>query len=874
MRTAVSRLILILLLAGLLLPTVSWAENPHSRKTVLVLNSYHQGYIWSDVLTEAICTEFDQSPLPTELYFEYLDAKRYSADTIATRLADLFGEKYPAGFFDLVIAADAAALDFALQRRAEFKTDCPIVFSGIDPNDLPIESGLTGVMESPSYAETIELALRLHPDTEEIIVTGNTYLKSSRAHNADFLDAASRFQHQVKFTYLYDLPLAELLGELQGLPKDRLVMPVSLLWEKNGEHGHLITNRDLAGQITQQFEIPVYINFNLSIGSGAVGGKLVDYSRQGKSAAQIALQILNGVDVDSIVEYTQSNSYMFDYDVLKRFGIPLRQLPKSSVVINRPATSYPVEKRYLWLGGLFIVGLMSLTVLLLKMIYIRRRVEKRLRKSEQKFRSVFETTAVGMAILSKDWKVMEVNNALCQISGYDQGELLYQHIDRFSFVSDDEDRHSLRRDIELGVRKYYHHEKRYQHKTGKTVWGRNSMASVCGEDGLPLYYVSLVQDITEQKKSGQELQLSEAKYRNLSREFEALLDGIPDSLVLLSPQMKVVWGNKGAAQIAGVTPGELAGRDCPTLCSRSNRNDCPVKRCFSSGKREEDQVRTHNDRHLEIKAFPLKDRNGVVISVIEMASDVTEKLQLREEALRSAQLASLGELAAGVAHEINNPINGIINYAQILTDEDEQSDSATEILNEVIQEGCRIANIVGDLLSFARQRKDGKEMIAFKEIYRACLTMLESQFAKDGIELDAKFPKDLPPVMAHKQQIQQVILNILSNAHYALNQKYPGRDEQKRIEICGRLVSEANAPRVQVEFKDYGSGIASDIIDKVVDPFFSTKPIDKGTGLGLSISHGIVSDHQGKMTIDSLEGGYTKVVVELPIAKQEEADHE
>lgn len=871
MRSVVRSVIFIVLLAALL-PSIAVANYPECRKRILVLNSYHQGYVWCDALTEAIRSEFEQSPLPTELYFEYIDAKRYSSATTSPRIKYLFEAKYPAGFFDLVIAADSAALDFVLQRRAELDTDCPIVFSGIDPADLPIEPGVTGVMEKASYAETIELALRLHPDTEEIIVTGNTYLASSRAHNADFSKAAVKFQNKVKFTYWYDVPLAELLGLLQDLPGKRLVMPVSLLWQKNGEHGHLITNRELAWQITQQFEIPVYINFNLSIGSGAVGGKLVDYSRQGEVAAQLALQVLNGVDVDAIVEYPLSNIYMFDYEVLNRFEIPLAKLPVDSVVINRPSTSYSVEKSYLWFGGLFMLGLIALTILLLKMIYFRRRVERRLRKSEQKFRSVFQTTAVGMAILSKEWKVLEVNDALSQMTGYDAKELLFHHVDRFGFESDKEEHRALRREVESGNRKYYHCEKRYHHRSGKTVWGRNSVASVCGEDGLPLYYVSLVQDITEQKKSGQELQLSEVKYRNLTREFEALLDGIPDSLVLLSPQMKVVWGNKGAAQIAGVPSGELTGRDCPMLCAGGNI-ECPVKRCFKSGNREEDQVRSHDGRHLEIKAFPLKDRNGEVLSVIEMASDVTEKLQLREEAMRSAQLASLGELAAGVAHEINNPINGIINYAQVLADEEVQSDNAMEILDRLIREGCRIANIVGGLLSFARQSKDEKEAIAFKEIYRACLTMLESQFAKDGIALDAEFPQELPDVLAHKQQVQQVILNILSNAHYALNQKYSGSDEHKKIKIRAKLMVDVKPARVQVMFKDYGSGIAEDVIDKVVDPFFSTKPTDKGTGLGLSISHGIITDHQGKMIIDSVEGSHTRVFVELPVANLGEPDH-
>jgi signal transduction histidine kinase len=137
---------------------------------------------------------------------------------------------------------------------------------------------------------------------------------------------------------------------------------------------------------------------------------------------------------------------------------------------------------------------------------------------------------------------------------------------------------------------------------------------------------------------------------------------------------------------------------------------------------------------------------------------------------------------------------------------------------------------------------------------------------KKGISLKLDVPLGLSKVNVASQQIQQVFLNILNNARYALNRKYPGKDDGKRLEITGEEVMVEGVPYVRIIFHDSGAGINSGILDKVMNPFFTTKPTGKGTGLGLSISHGIVKDHGGRLSIESIEGEYTKVTVDLPLA--------
>jgi signal transduction histidine kinase len=233
--------------------------------------------------------------------------------------------------------------------------------------------------------------------------------------------------------------------------------------------------------------------------------------------------------------------------------------------------------------------------------------------------------------------------------------------------------------------------------------------------------------------------------------------------------------------------------------------------------------------------------------------------------MRSEQLAALGELAAGVAHEINNPINGIINYAQILLNQSREGSEVNDVAKRVIKEGDRIARIVEGLLSFARREEEHKTPVSVSEIISESLTLTEAQMRKDVIVLKKDIPIDLPEVLAQAQEIEQVFVNIISNARYALNKKYPEVDKNKILEITAKTLNEDGRALVRVSFDDRGTGIPANIIDKVMNPFFSTKPEGKRTGLGLSISHGIMSDHGGSLAIHSVEGKFTRVDVDLPV---------
>ena len=233
---------------------------------------------------------------------------------------------------------------------------------------------------------------------------------------------------------------------------------------------------------------------------------------------------------------------------------------------------------------------------------------------------------------------------------------------------------------------------------------------------------------------------------------------------------------------------------------------------------------------------------------------------------QSAQnaLRALGELAAGVAHEINNPINGIINYAQILVNKTRKEDPLNAIASRIIGEGDRIAGIVASLLSFSRREGEKKCLVSIRDLLKEALILTDAQLRKDGIVTSVKVDDNLLPVTAIGQEIEQVFLNIINNSRYALNERFSHGEDLKRLDIDVTVVSREEGSVVRICFTDYGIGIPADQLDKVVNPFFSTKPKGKGTGLGLTISHRIIENHEGTLIIDSIVDDYTRVKVELP----------
>jgi signal transduction histidine kinase len=229
------------------------------------------------------------------------------------------------------------------------------------------------------------------------------------------------------------------------------------------------------------------------------------------------------------------------------------------------------------------------------------------------------------------------------------------------------------------------------------------------------------------------------------------------------------------------------------------------------------------------------------------------------------KLQSIGTLAGGVAHEINNPINGIMNYAELIRERVSEPDRVQEFASEIISESERVAAIVRNLLAFARQEKQARVPTRMADILAATLQLIQTIMRHDRIELQIDVPDDLPMSRCDGQQIQQVFMNLLTNARDALNERFPTHDPEKRILVSAREIERDGKRYVRTTVEDHGPGMPAELRERIFDPFFTTKQRQVGTGLGLSISHGIVSDHGGDLSVESKENAYTRFHVDLPL---------
>jgi PAS domain S-box-containing protein len=381
--------------------------------------------------------------------------------------------------------------------------------------------------------------------------------------------------------------------------------------------------------------------------------------------------------------------------------------------------------------------------------------------------------------------------------------------------------------------------------------------------GLTTANSKLHKEIVERRETEEALRKSEEQYR-------MLVETMNEGLTILDDKGSFTYVNDRFCAMLGYSRAELMDpRRTGCLVSGTDGNsvaDHLYESLRDNLDRHEVTFRTKDGQSVFTVVSPkgIYDLNGQMAGCFAVITDITEKITLEAQSLRTAHLASLGELAAGVAHEINNPANGIINYARILSDGSDRESQTHDIANRVLTEGRRIADIVRSLLLFARGGRKEKLPVHLGEILSNSLSLTDSQLKKEGIEVRVNIPEKLPELIADPHEIQQVFMNIISNARDALNLEYPEPNEKKLLQINAQRVGTDDSPRVRIAFRDRGGGIPGSIIHKIKEPFFSTKPRGRGTGLGLSISDGIIREHGGKLTIESAEGDFTNVVIDLP----------
>lgn len=252
-------------------------------------------------------------------------------------------------------------------------------------------------------------------------------------------------------------------------------------------------------------------------------------------------------------------------------------------------------------------------------------------------------------------------------------------------------------------------------------------------------------------------------------------------------------------------------------------------------------------------------------AVARQLTDFLERRDAADRLIQASKLASIGELAAGVSHEICNPVNGIINCADLLLREMPERTEGRVYLELIRSEAERVARIARNVLRFSRHDLERHSRVSLRGLIDEVLGIIGKRIERAKIALQIDVPAGLAPLLCHKEEMLQVLMNLLLNSIHALDERYPAGDPGKRLHVSARQGVQNGRALVRLTVEDRGAGVAAPHLDRLFDPFFTTKARDKGTGLGLSISDGIVRAHGGAISVESVQGDFARFHVDLPL---------
>ncbi|HEY6268426.1 MAG TPA: PAS domain S-box protein [Candidatus Acidoferrum sp.] len=482
-----------------------------------------------------------------------------------------------------------------------------------------------------------------------------------------------------------------------------------------------------------------------------------------------------------------------------------------------------------------------------------------LRKNEARFTELFESLQEGIYITTPDGAILDVNPALVRMLGYDSkeevlkrqvGEIFVDRAERKS-VKDQIERQPMVQGREITLIR----------KDGTSIVCLNTAAAVRDNSGRVVRYQGALMDITERREMERRL--------HQQQEFASrLVDSFPDLILVLDTTGHYTFVSPRCKDILGY---DLEDTQQMEFGGRTHPEDLPIvlslykdmlggQQTFGSV-----EIRVRHKlgewRRIRFNFSPLSDEKGNIEGVVLSGRDVTDLKRLEEQLIQAEKLAAMGQMLAGVAHELNNPLTAILGVTELLRERPGTDDATRRQLELTHRQARRAARIVQNLLEFSRPASPQKKALDLSNLLERTLQLHEHSLRRNNIEVDSHLPADLPGVIGDANQLIQVFLNLITNAEQAIQEV---RDSG-RIQIrTGR-----NGKQVTITVQDDGVGIRPEALPKIFDPFYTTKRPGGGTGLGLSICMSIIREHGGNIEAETLPAGGSAFTINLPAASEQ-----
>lgn len=342
-----------------------------------------------------------------------------------------------------------------------------------------------------------------------------------------------------------------------------------------------------------------------------------------------------------------------------------------------------------------------------------------------------------------------------------------------------------------------------------------------------------------------------------------VLSYLQQPVALLNLSGTVKWTNPALEKLCGYTQEELKRKKITSLYAKESRKNLPrVQEVLIKESWQGDLMLLRKDKiecPVSVALQVIRDEEGKPLFLLQIIQELTPQKVTEKQLIQSEKLIVIGTLAAGVAHELNQPLMVIRGYTQILLSNYQNDPELKDSLKRIEGQTTRMMKIIQHLRDFSRGSTGMKEPLSINQIIENAFTLLNQQLKAHNIEVIKELAQDLPQIKADANQLEQVIINLIVNARDALDQKGGGE-----IKVVSRFKS---PDKVEILFSDTGIGMPPHIKNRIFEPFFTTKEAGKGTGLGLNISYRIVKDHGGDISVTSTEGKGTTFILTFPVYK-------
>jgi len=483
-------------------------------------------------------------------------------------------------------------------------------------------------------------------------------------------------------------------------------------------------------------------------------------------------------------------------------------------------------------------------------------------------KNILESMEGGVLTLDKNARITSFNHSAEEITGFKREEVLNKECWRILKSDLCEETCPLKETLETG-KPVFNYEIMITDKTGNKIPVNITTSPLRSSNNEIIGAVENFRDLTQHKGLWGRLR----EERNKAQQYLNIAGVI---IVAINEKGIVSLINKRGSDVLGYTEEEIIDKNWFDLCvperDRKERKDTFKK--IMAGKIEEAKnyensilTKSGEERIIAWHNTTLTDEKGHIIGTLSSGEDITKRKQTEDELIRSEKLASLGQLAASVAHEVNNPLAGVLVYIKLLlkkyTEKKLQTDRTKEQLFKMEKELERTSRIIRNLLDFSRQSEPNIRPVEINKVIEAALLLVGHQINLENIKLEKELEPKLPFVLADFDQIQQVMINIIQNAIQAMPDG--GNLTITTAKAKGIKIGESLRNTIRIDIRDTGVGIPQENLRKLFTPFFTTKEKGKGVGLGLPVVHGIVERHKGKIEVDSQTNVGTTFTIYLEI---------